>query len=369
METNNHNHITQTNGKTSWTIFDTNQEAWNAMLEDCRRAEHTIELEQFIFTPDEFGQKMIDICAEKAKQGVDVKFLWDSAGSFSLWTLTSIDKVRESGIKLMFWKTLVPSYFSVPNFRSWFLRNHRRTLVIDHKVAYTGSMCIKDKMMGWRDTNVRLEGPVVKEMSNAFERMWHRANSQRLPKRVKSRDHQFRYVTNFPAPSRRHIYAELLEAIRSARKYIYITTPYFVPSRRLARVIKLAAHRGVDVKIIIPEKSDHYAIDIGARSYFQDLMESGVKIYLYYGNMIHSKSMVIDGEWASVGSMNLDRVSMFYNFEANIITRNSRFAEELASHFVHDMQNTKEVDYELWKNRFFVEKLPEIAIKVVRKFL
>lgn len=365
-----HGHITQTNGKTSWNIFETNQEAWDSMLHDCANAKHSIELEQFIFISDEFGQKMINTCAERAKQGVKVRFLWDAAGSFSLWGLGSIEKMKSMGIELVFWKTLVPSYFTVPNFRSWFLRNHRRTLVIDKDIAYTGSICVNDTMKDWRDLNVRIEGPVVKEMSNAFERMWHRAIGEKpLPKRVKSRDHQFRYVTNFPAPGRRHIYVELLEAIRSARKYIYITTPYFVPSRRLARVLKLAAHRGVDVKIILPEKSDHYAVDIGARSYFETLLESGVKIYLYSGKMIHSKSVVIDGEWASIGSMNLDRVSMFYNFEANIITRNSRFAEELASHFVHDMQNTKEVDYHLWKNRFFVEKLPEKVIKLVRKFL
>jgi cardiolipin synthase len=231
-------------------------------------------------------------------------------------------------------------------------------------------MCVKDRFKNWRDLNVRLSGPVVLEMSSAFDRMWHRATAQKpLPKRIKSRDPEFRYVTNFPAPGRRHVYAELVEAIRSARKYIYITTPYFVPSRRLARVLKLAAHRGIDVKIIIPEKSDHYAVDLGARSYFETLMESGVRIYLYTGNMIHSKAIVIDGEWASVGSMNLDRVSMFYNFEANIITRNSKFAEELVAHFVHDMHEAKEVDFHLWKNRFFVEKLPEKAITIVRKFL
>lgn len=366
----NHSHITQTNGETSWVLFDSNEEAWKAMLEDCKRAEKSIELEQFIFTPDDFGRKMIDICAERAQRGVKVKFLWDAAGSFSLWGQGSVEELKSKGIELHFWKTLVPAYFTTPNIRSWFLRNHRRTLAIDKKIGYTGSICINDGMKNWRDTNVRFDGPVVREMANAFDRMWYRAKSQKpLPKRTRSRDHQFRYITNFPAPGRRHIYSEMIEAIRSARKYIYITTPYFVPSHRLARVIKLAAHRGVDVKIIIPERCDHYAVDIAARSYFETLLESGVKIYLYSGNMIHSKAMVIDGDWTSFGSMNLDRVSMFYNYEANIITRNSKFAEELASHFVHDLQDSKEVIYREWKNRFFLEKLPEYAIKLVRKFL
>jgi len=364
------NYTTQTNGETNWTLFYENKEAWSAMLADCAKAEKSIRLEQYIFTDDEIGKKMLNICIERARKGVKVKFLWDAAGSFSLWGNDIIKKLKTEGIELVFWKTLIPNYYKVSNFRSWFLRNHRRTLVVDNKIAYTGSICIKDDYMKWRDTNARFEGPVVNEMSNAFDRMWNRARTEKpLPKRIKSRDHEFRYVTNFPAPGRRHIYVELLEAIRSSRKYIYITTPYFVPSRRLVRVLKLAAHRKVDVKIIIPETSNYFAVDIGAKSYFDTLLESGVKIFLYSGNMIHSKSTIIDGEWASVGSMNLDRISMFYNYEANIITRNSKFAEELSSHFVHDMHNSKEVIHKEWKNRFFFEKLLEFAIRFVRKFL
>lgn len=357
--------------QTSWNLYASNEEAWKAMFEDCTKATKSIALEQFIFTNDELGKKLIDICAERAAAGVKVRFLWDAAGSFTIFGSDLATELKTKGIELVFWKTLVPGYFKVPNFRSWYLRNHRRTLVIDDAIAYTGSISVRDSMKDWRDTNARFEGAVVKEMSNAFNRMWSRAKDEKpLPKRTKARDREFRYITNYPAPGRRHIYSQLIEALRDARKYVYITTPYFVPTHRLLRVIKLAAHRGVDVQMILPERTDHYpTLDYAARSYFTTLLESGVRIFLYEGNIIHSKSTNIDGEWATVGSMNLDSASLLYNFEANIITTNAKFAEELAAHFVRDIQHSKEVMLEEWKKRFFTEKLLERMIRLVKKFL
>lgn len=356
---------------TSWTLYASNEDAWKAMFEDCAKATHSISLEQFIFTNDDLGKKLIDICAERAATGVKVRFLWDAAGSFTIFGSNLADVLKTKGIELVFWKTLIPGYFKVPNIRSWYLRNHRRTLVIDNEIAYTGSISVRDSMKDWRDTNARFEGAIVKEMSNAFDRMWGRAKNEKpLPKRTKARDREFRYITNYPAPGRRHIYAQLVDALRSARNYVYITTPYFVPTHRLLRVIRLAAHRGVDVQIILPERTDHYpTLDYAARSYFTSLLEAGVRIFLYGGNIIHSKSVNIDGEWATVGSMNLDSASLLYNFEANIVTTNSRFAEELAAHFVRDIQHSREIKLKEWKKRFFTEKLLERVIRLIKKFL
>lgn len=356
---------------TSWSLYAANEDAWAAILADCATARESICLEQFIFINDEFGKKLIDVCAERAAAGVQVRFLWDAAGSFTIFGSNIVAELRDRGIHLVFWKTLIPSYFRVPNFRSWYFRNHRRTLVIDGRIAYTGSNCVSEATKQWRDTNARFEGPVVREMANAFDRMWGRATHQKpLPQRVRARDHSFRYITNYPAPGRRHIYAELVDAIRMARKYMYITTPYFVPTHRLLRVIKLAAHRGVDVQIILPERTDHYpTLDYAARSYFTALLESGVRIFLYSGVVLHGKSAVIDGEWSTVGSMNLDSASLLYNFEANIVTTNAKFAEELAAHFVRDIQHSHEVKLDEWKKRFFTEKILERLTRLVKKFL
>jgi cardiolipin synthase A/B len=357
---------------TSWTLYPSNHEAWEAMLSDCAHATTTIDLEQFIFVKDEFGQRLIDICIERAKVGVKVRFLWDAAGSFTFWGSSIAEDLRNKGIELVFWKTLIPSYFKVPSIRSWFLRNHRRALIIDNKIGYTGSICVQDAMKNWRDTNVRLDGVVVAKMQYEFDHMWvkSRGDKQILPVFQSQPDPEFAYITNSPSPRKRHLYRTILTAIRTAEKYIYITTPYFVPTHRMLRAIKLAAQRGVDVRILLPEKSDHYpALDLGARSYFQILLESGVHIFLYEGNIVHSKTIVIDDTWASVGSMNFDSVSLLYNYEANIVTSNTRFAEELSSHFATDIGSATEVSLAEWKNRFFIEKIPEILIKVVRRFL
>jgi cardiolipin synthase len=130
----------------------------------------------------------------------------------------------------------------------------------------------------------------------------------------------------------------------------------------------LAAHRGVDVKIIMPEWSDHPFVDLSARTYFHSILESGVKIFLYRGEMLHSKTMVIDGDWASVGTLNMDNVSLLYNFEANLVSTNGRFAEELASHFVFDMQKTEEMTLEKWNSRYWVIKLAGFFMKFIRGF-
>ncbi len=358
---------------TSWKLYAENEQVWLAILSDCAKAKESIVLEQFIFTNDDFSQKFIKVCAERAAAGVKVRFLVDAAGSFTFFGTDITKELREKNIELLFWKTLVPAYYKVPNYRSWYLRNHRRTLVIDNEIGYTGSICMSDAMKNWRDTNVRIEGPTAENMGNAFERMWARAcKMKKLPERIFKNNPEFRYVTNYPAPGQRHLYAEIVHALRKARHYVYITTPYFVPTHRIIRLMKNATDRGVDVRLIIPEKSDHYAVDLGARSFFNTLLQSGVRIFLYPNNdgkLIHSKTMVIDGTWATVGSMNLDSVSLLYNFEANIITTNTMFAEELSAHFVRDMNESKEVSFGEWKSRFFIEKIPEILISLVKKFL
>ena len=299
---------------TKWTLFNSNDEAWDSMLADCRKAKEGIVLEQFIFYKDDFGQKLIDVCAERASAGVNVRFLWDAAGSFSFFGSGIAHDLKEKGIELVFWRTLIPSYYTVPNYRSWLLRNHRRTLVIDEKIGYAGSLCIDDERRNWRDTNVRLDGPVVLSMQAAFDKMWSKATHKRVvtPSRL-PHDPEFSYVINSPVPKQKFLYKEMLAAIQRARHSIYITNPYFVPTHRIISALKSAGERGVDVRLIIPLTSNVSAVDIGARSFFDTLLESGVKIYLYEGKLIHSKTMTIDNNWSTVGSMNLDAVSLLYN--------------------------------------------------------
>ncbi|MFA6405104.1 MAG: phospholipase D-like domain-containing protein [Candidatus Paceibacterota bacterium] len=357
--------------ETKWTLYSDNNKAWESILADCSKAKESISLEQFIFVNDDFGKKLINVCTERASKGVEVRFLWDAAGSFTLWGSNIANELRNKGVKLLFWKTLIPGYFKIPSWRSWFLRNHRRTLVIDRKVGYTGSICVDENLKDWRDTNVRIEGgTIAKQMENAFDRMWARAEKSRpLPMKLHYRDSDFRYVTNNPSPGRRFLYRAFIKAIKNAENHIYITTPYFIPTHRMVRLLKKASERGIDVRIILPQKSDHRIVDMASRSYFTTLLESNIKIYLYQGNMIHDKIMTVDNKWASIGSMNLDRISLLYNFEANIVSADSDFAREVTKHFMDNLDQSRKVVLQEWRRRFFIKKLIEIPIKLIRKFL
>ncbi len=354
----------------NWTLYSNNHHAWQAILSDCQNAQKSIHIEQFIFTNDEFGKKLISICKERAKSGVEVKFLWDAAGSFTLWGTELVEELRKNNVQLLFWKTLIPGYFKIPKLRFWFFRNHRRSIIIDNNIGYTGSICISDYFKNWRDTNVRITGPVVDHMTRAFLQMWARAQNKR-PERQKrqNRYNEFRYLTNYPAPGRRRIYSEIIRAMRNARDHIYITVPYFVPTHRLLRTIKGALKRGVDVQIILPEKSDHYLVDLGAQSYFTTLLKAGAKIFLYSGNMIHSKAITIDDTWSTVGSMNLDSVSLLYNFESNIVTTNNSFANTLKQHFQEDLHETRQVIMDEWKKRSFTNKIMTFFVHFIKKVL
>ena len=356
--------------ETSWDLYTTNDGGWDAMLSACESAKESIDLEQFIFMTDDIGKRFIDICSKKANEGVKVRFLWDAAGSFSFFGSNIVEELKAKGIELVFFKTLFPSIFKFHKYRSWYFRNHKRTLVIDNKIGFTGSICVSDKMRNWRDTVVKIDGPVVEEMQKEFERTWNRALGKKSEKikRVKSRE-EFRYVTNYPFPKRHLLYKEIIEAIRNAKKSIYITTPYFIPTRHLSKILRSASRRGVDIKVIVPQWSDHSEVDLCSRSFFMKMLKVGIKIYLYKGEMIHSKTITIDGTWSSVGTLNLDSVSLLYNFEANIISTNNLFTKELVEHFSMDLKDTEEVTIESWKNRYWFEKLSTSFMRLFRDFL
>ena len=391
----NHSRIGYTTAMTEWKIYTTSQESLDAMMAACEKAQKSIDFEQFIFVDDTIGRQFINTCIEAAKRGVRVRFIWDAAGSFSFFGSVLAEELKGKGIELIFFKTLIPGFFNVHNYRSWYFRNHRRTLVIDGTIGFTGGIGVWEKMQNWRDTLVEIRGPVVSMMQDEFEQMWNRALKRNTPRAQRDRsakrrkrlerlqrkmgrkfgfekirqENDFIYETNSPLPKQRRIYYALLDAIRGAEKNIYITSPYFVPTRVLAKLLRTSAERGLDVHIVIPAVSDHPLVDLAARSYFEHLLEAGVHIHLYKGNMIHSKTVIIDDVWTTVGTLNMDTISLLYNFEANLISTNARFATELKALFFEDIRQSEAVDPQVWNRRIFLQKIPEYFVRFLRKFL
>lgn len=355
---------------TSWNFYTTNESGWEAMLKACRDAKVSIDLEQFIFETNDIGQRFLEVFVKKAKEGVKVRLLWDAAGSFSFYGSSIIEELKRQNIELLFFKKLFPSLLKVHNYKSWYFRNHKRTLIVDSKIGFTGSICVSDEMINWRDTAVRVEGDVVNEMEMGFERMWRRAQGKKLGilKNEPSRG-EFRYISNYPFPGKRHLYREIVNAIRNAKSHIYITTPYFVPTRNLFRLLRSVAERGVGVKIIIPESSDHPIVDICSKAFFTQALKSGIKIYLHKGEMIHNKTIIIDDEWSTIGTLNLDAASLLYNFETNIVSTNTLFSKELSVHFVQDLLKAEEVIQEQWQNRYWIDKFAGFFAKLFRDFM
>lgn len=358
------------NGDITWKFFTKNEDAWDAMLNACANAKKSIDLEQYIFVTDEIGQKFIDICTQKASEGVRVRFLWDAAGSWNLFGQFIISDLSKRGIQVSFFNTLIPRAFH--NHKWWFFRNHRRSLVIDSSIAFTGSISVWRRAREWRDTHLMITGKVVSEIEQTFEVMWDRANGIKRPWKIHARDTDqgFHYVTNAPVRGGHIIYDHLIEAIRGAKKYIYLTTPYFVPDQRLFRVLRLAVRRDVDVRILLPEKTDYPVLDLGARSFYTKSLRAGIKIYLYNNDrFIHSKTGIIDGDWSTIGTMNLDNVSLLYNFEANIITTNRDFAMDLEEIYRKDLIHSRELTMAEWEKRGFIARWFEFLVRFIRKFL
>ncbi len=354
---------------TVWKIYTGVTEAWEAMLESCKEATTSIDLEQFIFVNDEIGKRFLDVCTERAAAGVKVRILCDAAGSFGFFSSSFLNDLRRENLEISFFNSFIPG--TLRNHSIWLFRDHKKLLVVDSKVGFTGSISVTSEIKDWRDTHVKITGEVVHDMQHAFNAMWERAQKKkyRPTNPLKVGSDGFNYVSNNPRPRKRFLYHRLVDAMRGAQKYIYLTTPYFVPDRRFLRVLKLARRRGVDVRLIVPEKSDHPVVDLGGQSFFATLLRSGVKIYLHKDRMIHTKVAIIDNEWTTIGSLNFDNISFLYNFEGNLISHNKRFIDELKTHFLVDMYNSKLLTEAEWEKRPFTRKILEIMTGPLKKML
>jgi cardiolipin synthase len=245
-------------------------------------------------------------------------------------------------------------------------------IITDRSTMITGGTCIGKRMEDWRETQIKIEGPVVQQAVKVFDQSWkkvYKKHTHSLGTQYKSGLDGFSYITQAPLLRERHIYYRLIDAIRQSRKCVYLTSPYFLPDNRLQRVLVLAARRGVDVRILMPAVGDHKIVDLGSDTYFEFLLSKGVKVFRYTPSMIHTKTAVIDDDWAMVGTMNLDNVSLRYNFESAIITTNPLCVDELKGHFMNDLKVSKQMNLDEWKARPRFRKFKELLVWPIRKFL
>ena len=314
------------------------------MLASCRKAEKSIDLEQYIFGSDgPIIKEWSALLKEKAQQGVKIRLLLDALGSFSFFRSSLCTKLRECGIVIAFHKVTLPP--SIRRFIPFILRDHRKLLVVDGREAHIGGVIIEEHARDWRDTSVRLTGDIVSDCGIAFEMAWDRALRMRPMGQVLSREGKsvFYLAGNSFHWYDKELYQIILRHIVSAKKDIFITTPYFSLTRDLRRALYFARSRDVEVRILLPRRSDNFLADLLGRLYYRRLLRRGVRLFHSTENILHAKTIVIDERFASVGSCNFDWLSFRLNYELNVMSEEREFATGLREIFLRDIEKSPEV--------------------------
>ncbi|HEV3255951.1 MAG TPA: cardiolipin synthase [Gemmataceae bacterium] len=353
------------------------QPAFNAMLEAIRAARHHIHLETFIFQRDATGQVFLDALAQKAREGVEVRLLYDAMGSYRIHRRT-LQPLRDAGGKASAFLPLNPLRRRI----QVNMRDHRKILVVDGRVAFTGGLNIGDEYLGknlrfgfWRDTHLRLEGSAVAGLQYVFLEDWDFAAGEYLqgpayfPEAAVKSDCQVQVIHSGPEQEPNSIREIYFAAMQRARQRLWIASPYFVPDAGLRDALCLAGYLGLDVRLLCQYRPDKWVPFFAGRYYWSDVMDAGVKVYQYTKGMMHSKLVLVDGEWASVGTANLDNRSLHLNFEVNCLIYSPTAVAELEKAFKDDLSASIRVQQEAFARRPFAGRLVENACRLLSPIL
>jgi cardiolipin synthase len=353
------------------------EEIFPAMLETVRSARRTITYGQYFYDEGPVSAQIAEALAERCAAGVDVRVLLDAFGSLGM-PATYADLMRGAGCQVKYARPLSP--FSLGQLNN---RNHRRVLVVDGRVGFTGGSGVSRKWMGdgrtdkhWRDTDVRIEGPAVHYLQGAFTESWLGETGELLggpdyfPAGIApAGDVPVLVVRSSPAAGNFAIYTQLLLALSAARRSIYITNPYFIPDRMMREQLVQAVGRGVRVVVLVPGQIDHNIVRQASRRGFGDLLKAKIEIHEYMPALLHAKTIVIDGVWATVGSTNLDNRSFALNDELDVVIFHPRVAGRLEQVFLDDLAHSRRVTYQSWRSRSLADRMFELLALPIRNLL
>ena len=358
---------------------------YRAMFAAIRAARDHINLETYIYDEDGVGEALGKLLMQKQKQGVQVNLMYDSVGSMSTRP-EFFQELRESGINVCEFNPVNPfrgGLFSLNH------RDHRKILVVDGKIGYTGginissvysrSSSLRRKRSGmpqpWRDTQIEVRGPAVKEYQQLFLDNWRRQDCAELaqdsyfPAAKHEGDTIVRTLGSSPRDELNLIYVELLSAMMHADSSIHLTMAYFVPDAQSLTALKNAAQRGADVKLVLPGISDFWSALHAGRSHYSELLQAGVKIYERRDALLHAKTAVIDGAWSTVGSSNFDFRSFLHNDEVNTVVLGKEFARQMEQMFDADIAASVRIDAAEWEQRGIAERIRENLARMWAFFL
>lgn len=350
-------------------FFKTPRETWDGMRADIQAARKSVEFEQYIIANDDVGNGFLRLFLDKQRAGVQVRLLLDRVGSRGVYGSALVKQLEEAGAQVRFYNPPLLKHIFMP--ARWFPRNHTKTLLIDSEIAWIGGVCCEAGMANWRDSQVRFTGPAVALIEEKFhlERIRWTKRFKRFAKRDRDQALPFDYIVHRPHLGPNPIYRRLVRAIRESRVSVDLVTPYFLPPFGLRRAIRRAAKRGVRVRVMMSEATDAPLADRVSHSYFPWMYRKGIRIYLYRKSMLHAKYAIIDDAWATMGSSNMDYLSLKHNREANIIIHDAAIIAKMREQFDSDLNDCIEAGKDYWHSLSLRHRIMGYLGRVMKKVL
>ena len=346
---------------------------FEAIFSAMETAKKFIHIQYYIFEEGDLAERFKSILIQKVKEGVEVRFLYDALGSRSL-SNKYINSLKAEGIEVY---GFLPMHFG-KLISSINYRNHRKIVIVDGIYGFTGGINVADKYISgdpvlgtWYDMHLQLKGNVVNSLQAVFAMDWSFAsgtdnllNTKYLVKHTTEKHSIAQVVAGGPDSDFSSIHQHYFSIINSAKKYVYITNPYIIPGEALKEALQVAAMSGIDIRLLLSTNSDSLLVKWTVRSSFEDLLEAGVKIYLYPDGFLHGKVIISDDELATIGTANLDIRSFEENYEVNVLIYDSNITTELKQDFLKDCEKSEPLDYEQYLKRPKKERLKEGIAKV-----
>ncbi|MDN5212270.1 cardiolipin synthase [Fulvivirgaceae bacterium BMA12] len=358
-------------------VLNNGTETFETILRDLKNANHHIHLEYYILEDDNIGHEIKRILIDRAKNGVKVRIIYDEVGSWGL-SKRYLKELRKHGIEpYAFMPVRFPFFANKVNYR-----NHRKVIVIDGLIGFVGGINIADKYIHgdpdlgfWRDTHLKLEGDAVHSLQAVFMTDWYFVSNQVIsvdkcfPEHHVTSKKLVQIATCGPDSDWASIMQAYFMAITTAKNYIYISTPYFMPNGSILTALKTAALSGVKVVILLPGKTDFFLYTWTTNSYLEELLEAGIEVYIYKKGFTHSKLVMVDGLFSSVGTANMDVRSFDQNFEVNALIYDKEIAHELEVAFNEDLKNSQRVSWRQVKRKSVPIRIRESVARVFTPLL
>lgn len=360
---------------------------YKAMFDAIENAKNHINIETYIIDNDEVGHRFVDLLIRKQRSGVQVNFIYDSVGALNT-PKEFFQPLIDSGANVLEFNPINPLLAR----KGWEVnfRDHRKLLIVDGQIAFVGGINISSvyssssfsrikstnkNKLPWRDTHLRIEGPVVADFQKLFMATWQAqkgdvlADKNYFPQLTSKGTEVVRAIGSSPDEPYSQIYVTLISAINSAETQICLTNAYFVPDTQLLAALKDAVKRGVDVRLLLPDKTDSKLVYYASRSFYEELLKANVKIYERKNALLHAKTALIDGVWSTVGSTNLDWRSFLNNQEINAVILGQNFGTEMQTLFENDLQSSELITLKKWRKRSISTRLKEQAARLWARLL